>query len=89
MDTALFFEEIDQILANKGRPTILDKPVPNYDRNDSRIPEKVRISFSDGTTAIYMLKVEQPAPLIEENIRIIRRMKQGYVNQPERRRGRK
>ena len=80
---------IDEILTNSGRPMILDKPVPNYERNDSRIPEKIRISFSDGTTAIYELKVRQPAPVIIENIRIIRKWKQGYVNKPETRRGKK
>ena len=55
----------------------------------SRHPEKVRLSFSDGSTAVYDLRVEQPAPIIQENIKIIRRMKQGYVNKPLRRRGRK
>lgn len=55
----------------------------------SRHPEKVRLSFSDGSTAVYDLRVEQPAPVILENIKIIRRMKQGYVNKPLRRRGRK
>ena len=40
----------------------------------SRHPEKIRVSFKDGTTAMYDLRVEQPAPVILENIRIIRRM---------------
>ena len=40
----------------------------------SRHPEKIRVSFKDGTTAMYDLRVEQPAPVILENIRIIWRM---------------
>ena len=55
----------------------------------SRHPGRVRLMFRDGTTAVYDLHVDQPAPVILENIRIIRRMKQGYVNQPARRRRRK
>lgn len=82
-------ENVDRILENHGRPTMLDKPLPNYERNDSRIPEQIRVSFSDGTTAVYVLQVDQPAPIIIENIRIIRKWKQGYVNQPMRRRNRK
>ena len=71
------------------RPEMLPKPLPIYEHTDSEIPEKVRISFTNGTSAIYELHVEQPAPVIIENIKIIRRMKQGYVNQPMRRRNRK
>ena len=64
--------------------------VVSYHMDDfSRHPEKVRLNFNDGSTAIYDLRVEQPAPVILENIKIIRRMKQGYVNKPLRRRGRK
>ena len=80
--------EINRILANKGRPTMLGKPLPNYERADSRIPEQIRVSFSDGTTAIYDLRVEQPAPFVE-SIRIIRKWKQGYVNKPMRRRNKR
>ena len=71
------------------RPEMLPKPVPIYEHTDSEIPERVRISFTNGTSAIYDLHSEQPAPVIMENIRIIRKWKQGYVNQPERRRRRK
>ena len=72
-----------------NRPDMLEKPLPIYEHEDSRIPDGIRVSFEDGTTAVYYLHTEQPAPLIFENIRIIRRMKQGYVNKPLRRRGRK
>ena len=68
------------------RPAILPKPVPVYEYDYSEYPELIRVSFSDGSTAVYQLRIEQPAPVIVENIRIIRKWKQGYVNQPERRR---
>lgn len=73
----------------ESRPKILPKVVPHYEWDNSRIPEQIRVSFEDGSTAVYDLHTEQPAPVIMENIRIIRRMRQGYVNQPMRRRGRK
>ena len=80
---------IDRILVEHNRPTILPKPMPMYERDSSEYPEMIRVSFSDGSTAVYELRVEQPAPVIIENIKIIRKWKQGYVNQPERRRRRK
>ena len=80
---------IDRILMEHERPTILPKPMPMYEHVYSQIPERIRVSFSDGSTAVYELRVEQPAPVIIENIKIIRKWKQGYVNQPERRRRRR
>ena len=68
------------------RPQMLPEPVPVYERDDSVIPERVRVSFENGQTAVYDLHTDQPAPVIMENIRIIRKWKQGYVNQPARRR---
>jgi len=82
-------EIIDQILIKPDRPTILPKPMPTYERASSKYPELIRVSFSDGSTAVYQLQVRQPAPVIIENIKIIRKWKQGYVNQPETRRRRK
>lgn len=70
----------------KKRPELLPAPLPIYEQTDSEIPEKVRISFTNGTSAIYELPVKQPAPQIVESIKIIRRMKQGYICQPPRRR---
>lgn len=69
-----------------NRPEILDKPVPTYMTADSVHPDQVRLSFSDGSTAIYDLRTKFPHPIIERNIEIIRKMKTGYVNQPMRRR---
>ena len=55
------------------KPEPMPAAVPYYERKDSRIPEKIRISFSDGTTAVYLLETERKDQLIEENIRIIRK----------------
>ena len=70
------------------RPEMLPEAVPYYEHDWSAHPDSVRISFSDGSTAIYDIRVEQPHPIILENVRIIRRMN-GYVYQPQRRRNRK
>ena len=72
----------------RWRPEMLPEAVPYYDHEWSAHPDSVRISFSDGSTAVYDIRVEQPHPIILENVRIIRRMN-GYVNQPARRRGKK
>lgn len=75
----------------KKRPEILAYPVPIYERTDSEIPEKVRISFTNGTSAIYARHVDQPKPLVMESIRIIRKWRsEGYQYvAPRRRRSRK
>ena len=83
------FIEICNLQEEKKRPQIIGKPAPIYDDPFSEIPTGVRVSFSNGRTAVYDLHTDQPAPVILENIKIIRRMKQGYVNKPLRRRGRK
>lgn len=80
---------IDRMLTEENRPQMMEKPLPIYEKDGSRIPERIRVCFDDGTTAIYDLRVEQPAPVIIENIRIIRKWKTGYVNQPARRRGKR
>lgn len=71
------------------RPSILPETVSYYDYDISKYPDRIRMSFDDGRTIIYEARVEMPAPVIMENIRIIRKWKQGYVNQPLRRRRRK
>ena len=81
-------EELDRILARNDKPKMLDKPMPCYMHEYSRHPESIRVSFDDGSTAVYDLRVQQPAPVIVENIKIIRKWK-GYVNQPVQRRKRK
>ena len=72
----------------RWRPEMLPEAVPYYEHDWSVHPDAIRISFSDGSTAIYDIRVEQPHPIILENVKIIRRMN-GYVNQPARRRGKK
>lgn len=68
------------------RPEILDQVVPYYDSEWSVYPEKVRISFKDGTTIVYDTRTEQPHALIMENIRIIRKWRQILEERPRRRR---
>lgn len=65
--------------------TPLPEVVPIYEHNFDGHPESVRVSFSDGSTAVYDLRREQPHPIIVENIQIIRKWN-GYNNQPMRRR---
>lgn len=69
-------------------PEMLPNPVPHYEREIGKYPDSIRVSFKDGHTAVYDIRVEQPAPVIVENIKIIRKWKQGYVNKPLRRRNR-
>lgn len=68
------------------RQRILTLAVPTYEHEYSKYPEQIRFSFADGHTAVYDMRVDQPHPVIVENIKIIRKWKQGYVNQPQRRR---
>jgi len=67
------------------RLRVMGKPALIYEHEKSEIPEVIRISFEDGHTAKYVLHIDQPAPIILENIRIIRKWKVGY---PPRRRAR-
>ena len=79
-----------QILIRRNReeerPEMLNEPFPYYDHELSRYPERIRVSFDDGSTQIYEIRSEMPAPVIMENIEIIQRMTVGY---PPRRRNRK
>ena len=60
--------------------------VPIYDHDYSVLPDRIRVLFMDGRTMVYDIHTEQPHPVIVQNIKLIRKMKQGYVNQPRRRR---
>lgn len=77
---------LEDIEIGKQRPEILGKVVPIYEHDYSVLPEKIRVLFMDGRTMIYDIHVDQPAPVIVQNIKLIRKMKQGYVNNPARRR---
>ena len=79
-------ETLRDMEIGKQRPEILGKVVPIYEHDYSVLPEKIRVLFMDGRTMIYDIHMDQPAPVIVQNIRLIRKMKQGYVNQPKRRR---
>lgn len=82
-----FMEFLDEKeLKKKTRPELLPGTISYYDHNISKYPDRIRVSFADGKTLVYELRTEQPHPIIVENINIIKRMKQGYVNQPARRR---
>ena len=61
------------VIKLEKRPELLPWPLPIYERTDSEIPERIKISFANGTSAIYDLHTDQPAPVIIENIKIIRR----------------
>ena len=80
---------LEDIEIGKTRPEILDKVVPIYEHEYSVLPDRIRVLFSDGRTMIYDIHMDQPSPVIVQNIKLIRKMKQGYVNKPLRRRGRK
>ena len=83
-------EQKNAILGQKpGRPALMKLAAPIYEHECSKYPDMIRVSFIDGHTAVYELRTEQPHPVIIENIKIIRKWKQGYVNQPETRRRRK
>lgn len=62
-----------------------------YEHEYSRHPEVIRVSFRDGSTAVYDIRNNQPHPLVVKNIEIMEKTQkkiQGYVNQPMRRRRR-
>jgi hypothetical protein len=63
----------------------LPEIVPIWEHGFDGYPDAVRVSFPDGSTAVYDIRREQPHPIIVENINIIRKWK-GYNNQPMRRR---
>lgn len=57
----------------RRRPIPLPEPAVYYDRQDSKYPDRVRVSFADGHTEIYDRRVNQPQPVT-------------YINDPRRRR---
>ena len=79
----------DKERKKETRPELLPGTISYYDYEISKYPDRIRVSFADGKTLVYDLRTDQPAPVIIENIKIIRKWKQGYVNQPTRRRRRK
>ena len=51
------------------RPDPMDRYLTTYQGKFSRYPELVRLSFMDGTTAVYQLKVDQPEPVFLKRTR--------------------
>ena len=86
-------EQKDAICGYKPpRKRILTMAVPIYEHDSSKYPEQIRVSFADGHTAVYDMRIDQPHPLVLKNIEIMKETKkkitQGYVNQPMQRRRR-
>ena len=61
------------------RPYMLEKPVEIYEHDYSKYPDKLRVSFADGRTFVYDIHTDQPAPVVVENIRIIRKWKRNWT----------
>ena len=85
-DYSKYWEPEENAGEPKNRPKPLPAPAYLYDR-DGRYPDRIRISFEDGQTAVYTLHTEEPHPLVMESIRIIRkwRNEDGQAMQPRRR----
>lgn len=64
----------------------LPEMVPIYEHDFEEIPESIRVSFENGSTAVYDLRREQPHPLTVKCVETIRKWNNGYNNQPMRRR---
>ena len=72
------------------RPKPLEKPALYYAHEFSKLPEQIRVSFEDGSTVLYEMRIMQPSPVITEYEKyIIRKCKSIYVNEPGRRRRKK
>ena len=71
------------------RPKPLPMPACSYEKDSSIIPESIRVSFSNGTTVVYTIKVEQPKPqMMEESIEITKWWRKGVPVKERRRRTR-
>lgn len=72
-------------LETPERPAMLGKMVPIYDHNTSKHPDRIRVSFDDGSTVVYDLRRDQPHPITVKCVETIQKWN-GYNNQPMRRR---
>ena len=74
----------------KKRPQPMPELALTYRTEDSVHPDQIRVSFDDGSTAIYDLRTELPHPVMMRNHEIMAKWSnKGYNNQPARRRRRK
>ena len=70
---AIIFYEDERGLEVIDRPELLPQPLPTYAHEWSVHPDSIRVSFADGSTRIYDLRIEQPAPVFAKKRRRRRR----------------
>lgn len=61
----------------RNRPKVLEKAIGLYDSAEW-YPSRVKVSFEDGTTAIYERTCQQPHPAVLHCISIIQDWRCGY-----------
>ncbi len=70
--------------------TPLPSPVPIYEHDHDGHPDALRVSFEDGSTAVYEIRRDQPHPMTIKSIEIIRKWNTGIMpEEPKRRKWRK
>ncbi len=68
----------------------LPKMVPIYENDHDGHPDALRVSFADGSTAVYEIRRHQPHPMTIKSIEIIRKWNTGIMpEEPKKRRWRK
>ena len=72
------------------RLTPLPEMVPIYEHEHDGHPDALRVSFEDGSTAVYEIRRDQPHPMTIKSIEIIRKWNTGILpEEPKRRKWRK
>ncbi|MBQ6721559.1 MAG: hypothetical protein IJQ88_05265 [Clostridia bacterium] len=68
----------------------LPEMVPIYENEHDGHPDALRVSFEDGSTAVYEIRRYQPHPMTIKSIEIIRKWNTGIMpEEPKRRKWRK
>ena len=68
----------------------LPEMVPIYEHEHDGHPDALRVSFEDGSTAVYEIRRYQPHPMTIKSIEIIRKWNTGIMpEEPKKRRWRK
>lgn len=68
----------------------LPEVVPIYEHEHDGHPDALRVSFEDGSTAVYEIRRDQPHPMTIRSIEIIRKWNTGILpEEPKKRRWRK
>lgn len=68
----------------------LPEMVPIYEHEHDGHPDALRVSFEDGSTAVYEIRRDQPHPMTIKSIEIIRKWNTGILPaEPKRRKWRK